>query len=171
MFLSNYLFLEADDEKNEQPPTNVNNDKSLDNGGFEDEENMDGGDGIEETESDIGDETLDDNSTDSMSSNNVDNHKKYVLIQEYKELLFNINYLKESLQQLKKQNSIKYELIIFFDQKISCLENLKNKINFHVKNNFINKSYEELLTSFLYLKKEFQLLVNIIEKTLKEIDN
>lgn len=192
------LILEADEEEvNDNEPTDDANDKTDGDGGKEPkndeggeteltEEDLDdqtndyqmddsdfdenGGEGNDEDGDEVDDTTSDESTEDDVTSSGSENNdavKKYKLASQFKELLLIIGNLEKSINTIKNTTSdpemIHYIYII--KQKV---ENLKSKINFFIVNNFITKPYEELLSSFLFLKKELELIISLIEKVLDE---
>jgi cobalamin biosynthesis protein CobT len=194
------LFLEAEDDNNndntpaeqgsEEQTTkysiedsefdndeSTNNDESNDNNtgtesgqeGGEDEnvdetETMDG----EQSPEDTGEVSNDTNPDDNLNNNS--HYKKYILLKEYKSLLTNIINIDKSLDYLKKENNHKIEVLDFVLTLIEKVEGLKIKINFYLTNNFINNSYEDSLTNFLYFKKEFESILTVIEKLIDDLN-
>lgn len=120
--------------------------------------------GEETTEEDSSTDDNDISSEEQTEENNNDEvrYKKYKLLFLYKEILNDINKLSNSLKSFRDTLDRDLEQHqIFVEEKIN---NLNEKIEFTLRNDYLTKGYEELLTSYLYFREELDAIVELISK-------
>lgn len=136
----------------------------------EGEESSDGEESDSEDALDDGDEEGDEDGEGDTSNNSGDeNHKKYMLLKEYKDMLLNCNYLTQSLKQLKYNKNGDGELSDTLIEIIHHTDRLSDKIKFFITHSFAKKEYNESLTNFMFLRKEQEVILDIVNKILKKI--
>lgn len=141
---------EAEGEEDLESDSYSMDDQELDSEGEDSEESDGSMEGEEET---------------SNPEDVLENHKKYVLLKTYKELLTDITNLLKSYSNMghNLDNDL-YKHFLFIEEK---LNSLKSKITFSIQQEFLVKEYSYLLTSFLYFQKERDEILNLIENLIK----
>lgn len=157
---------ELDGQTNNYQMDDSDFDTDTDEGQEEDNMDSDGEDNPEGTDDGMNDE-VDNMEDENIEQNNNDISKKYMLASQYKELLLIVANLEKSMNNTRESETDP-EQIHYLYIVLDKITNLKSKINFFVINNFITKPYEELLASFLFLKKELELIISLVEKLLDE---
>lgn len=127
---------------------------------------------IDDSEEDnMDDEGTDDESMDGgldeEDNDEIDNekYKKYKLLEVYRNLISDITRLSSSINIL--QDNLDSDLrhhSVYIENK---LKELKDKCTFVIQHEFLTKPYTELLTSFLYFKRELEEILTLIEKIIK----
>jgi len=114
---------------------------------------------------DIGDDMDSDVETDVDDSK----LKKYILLNQFKEISTLINNFSLSIENLtKKAEYINDENIDYLQSKI---EDLKQKMSFVITKKFLKADYKELLKIFYYFKFNLNDLTNFAENLIKQHNN
>lgn len=155
---------EGTEEEQTENPEGEGDEESLEGTEEDSDYSMDG-------ENPEGEEGMDQEMEDSEESmeeeedNTDENYKKYKLLQVYRNLISDVMHLVNSINKLQDNiDSDLREHSLFIENK---LKELKDKCSFTIQHEFLNKPYTELLTSFLYFKKELEEILNLIEKIIK----